>query len=176
VNTKQDYKGAYLDFNLNINLPPPCSTGYLPAQQQRTAAHMDTPDLPEGDLYCRVPQDSTLVGVRGARNTPCLNAPGKRAPTAAMCESDQSYVPLNDGANWKGDPNATLSGQAIPHLRPGQNPPDAAQPPQAPAPPPPWRWPSTTRQPAPTLAPTVGSTPNRISPDRPIRTRRGSRC
>jgi phospholipid/cholesterol/gamma-HCH transport system substrate-binding protein len=138
VNTKQDYKGAYLDFNLNINLPPPCSTGYLPAQQQRTAAHTDAPDLPEGDLYCRVPQDSTLVAVRGARNTPCLNAPGKRAPTAAMCESDENYVPLNDGTNWKGDPNATLSGQAIPQLRPGQTPPDAALPPPAPgsAPPP----------------------------------------
>jgi phospholipid/cholesterol/gamma-HCH transport system substrate-binding protein len=136
-NTKQDYKGAYLDFNLNINLPPPCTTGFLPAQQQRAAAHTDAPDLPEGDLYCRVPQDSTLVAVRGARNTPCLNAPGKRAPTAAMCESDQSYVPLNDGMNWKGDPNATLSGQAIPQLRPGQTPPDAAQPPQGPAPAPP---------------------------------------
>jgi phospholipid/cholesterol/gamma-HCH transport system substrate-binding protein len=137
-NTTQDYKGAYLDFNLNINLPPPCSTGYLPAQQQRTAAHTDAPDLPEGDLYCRVPQDSTLVAVRGARNTPCLNAPGKRAPTAAMCESDENYVPLNDGANWKGDPNATLSGQAVPQLRPGQTPPDAAPSPPAPgsAPPP----------------------------------------
>jgi phospholipid/cholesterol/gamma-HCH transport system substrate-binding protein len=137
-NTKQDYKGAYLDFNLNINLPPPCTTGFLPAQQQRTATHTDAPDLPEGDLYCRVPQDSTLVAVRGARNTPCLNRPGKRAPTAAMCESDENYVPLNEGTNWKGDPNATLSGQAIPQLRPGQTPPDAALPPPAPgsAPPP----------------------------------------
>jgi phospholipid/cholesterol/gamma-HCH transport system substrate-binding protein len=24
--TKQDYKGVYLDFNLNLNLPPPCNT------------------------------------------------------------------------------------------------------------------------------------------------------
>jgi ABC-type transport system involved in resistance to organic solvents, permease component len=29
------------------------------------------------------------------------------------------YVPLNDGNNWKGDPNATLSGQDIPQLPPG---------------------------------------------------------
>ena len=35
-----------------------------------------------------------------------------------MCESDEHYVPLNDGINWKGDPNATLSGQAIPQLPP----------------------------------------------------------
>ena len=31
-----------------------------------------------------------------------------------MCESDENYVPLNDGYNWKGDPNATLSGQGVP--------------------------------------------------------------
>ncbi|BBZ21559.1 hypothetical protein MGAD_58940 [Mycolicibacterium gadium] len=38
LNTKQDYKGQYLSFNLNLNLPPPCTTGFLPAQQQRVAA------------------------------------------------------------------------------------------------------------------------------------------
>jgi phospholipid/cholesterol/gamma-HCH transport system substrate-binding protein len=36
-----------------------------------------------------------------------------------MCERDENYVPLNDGFNWKGDPNATLSGQDIPQLPPG---------------------------------------------------------
>ena len=36
-----------------------------------------------------------------------------------MCESDEQYVPLNDGYNWKGDPNATMSGQDIPQLPPG---------------------------------------------------------
>ena len=35
-----------------------------------------------------------------------------------MCKSDQQYVPLNDGFNWKGDPNGTLSGQDIPQLPP----------------------------------------------------------
>lgn len=114
LNTEQDYKGAFLDFNLNINLPPPCTTGYLPPQQRRSAALQDYPDPPEGDLYCRVPQDSTLVAVRGARNAPCAQAPGRRAPTVAMCESDEPYVPLNDGTNWKGDANATLSAQAVP--------------------------------------------------------------
>jgi phospholipid/cholesterol/gamma-HCH transport system substrate-binding protein len=33
LNTKQAYRGQYLSFNLNINLPPPCATGFLPAQQ-----------------------------------------------------------------------------------------------------------------------------------------------
>lgn len=113
LNTKQDYKGSFLDFNLNINLPPPCTTGYLPAQQQRPPSFEDYPDRPAGDLYCRVPQDSPF-NVRGARNYPCQNVPGKRAPTVSLCESDAEYVPLNDGFNWKGDPNATLSGQDVP--------------------------------------------------------------
>jgi phospholipid/cholesterol/gamma-HCH transport system substrate-binding protein len=116
--TKQDYKGAYLSFNLNLNLPPPCSTGFMPVQQQRDASYEDYPDRPAGDLYCRVPQDA-MFNVRGARNTPCVTRPGKRAPTVKMCESDENYVPLNDGYNWKGDPNATLSGQSIPQPPPG---------------------------------------------------------
>ena len=116
--TKDDYKGQRFGFNLNLNLPPGCPTGFLPAQQRRSVSEVDAPPRPAGDLYCRVPQDSPF-NVRGARNIPCETVPGKRAPTAAMCESDEQYVPLNDGMNWKGDPNATLSGQPIPQLPPG---------------------------------------------------------
>ena len=70
--------------------------------------------------------------VRGA---PCITVPGKRAGTAKMCESNEYYVPLNDGYNWRGDPNATLSGQSIPQLPPG-SPPAQAAPPPGPARPP----------------------------------------
>ncbi|MCX2929889.1 MlaD family protein [Mycobacterium sp. CVI_P3] len=118
-NNKQDYSGINLDFNLNINLPPPCTTGFLPATQMRTPNLTDAPDRAPGDLYCRIPQDS-MFAVRGARNLPCITRPGKRAPTVKMCESDENYLPLNDGNNWKGDPNATLSGQAVPQLPPGE--------------------------------------------------------
>lgn len=133
--SKQDYRGAYLDFNLNLNLPQPCTTGYLPASQRRSPSDVDYPELPAGEVYCRVPQDSS-VAVRGARNTPCATVPGKRAPTVALCESDQQYVPLNDGEAWKGDPNATLSGQDIPQLppAPAQAPPGAPLPGAPPAP------------------------------------------
>ncbi|GFG69945.1 MCE family protein [Mycolicibacter senuensis] len=117
-NTKQGYRGAYLSFNLNVNLPPPCLTGYLPARQARAASLEDFPDRPEGELYCRIPQDA-MFNVRGARNLPCATRPGKRAPTVKMCESDEDYLPLNDGWNWKGDPNATITGQDIPQLPPG---------------------------------------------------------
>lgn len=129
-NTLQDYEGDYLVFNLNLNLPPSCTTGFLPAQQRRVPSFEDYPDRPAGDLYCRVPQDAAF-NVRGARNLPCVTVPGKRAPTVKMCESDEHYVPLNEGYNWKGDPNATLSGQPIPQPPPGM------PPPLPPAPPPP---------------------------------------
>jgi phospholipid/cholesterol/gamma-HCH transport system substrate-binding protein len=97
-NTEQAYEGAYLSFNLNLNLPPTCVTGFLPPQQHRVPADVDSPPRPPGDLYCRVPQDSPF-NVRGARNIPCETKPGKRVPTAAMCESDEDYIPLNDGYN-----------------------------------------------------------------------------
>jgi len=132
-NTKQDYRGVYLSFNLNFNLPPPCTTGFLPPHQVRAPSEVDYPNRPAGDMYCRVPQDS-LLNVRGVRNLPCETRPGKRAPTVKMCKSDEEYVPLNDGYNWKGDPNATLSGQDIPQLPPGSPPPAATTPPpQVPA-------------------------------------------
>ena len=123
---KQAYRGIYLDFNLNLNTPPPCNTGFLPVRQQRSPSDQDYPDRPAGELYCRVPQDSDL-NVRGVRNIPCETNPAKRAPTVEMCESDEQYVPLNDGYNWKGDSNATLSGQAVPQDPPGARP--AAAPP-----------------------------------------------
>lgn len=133
ADTKQDYAGAYLSFNLNLNLPPTCTTGFQPAQQQRAPSYQDAPDIPDGDFYCRIPQDSQISTVRGARNLPCATRPGKRAPTVKLCESDEEYVPLNDGFNWKGDPNATYSGQDIPQFSPGQAPPppDGEPPPVA---------------------------------------------
>ena len=131
--SKSPYAGLNLNFSLNLNLPPPCQTGFLPVQQMRAPSAQDYPDRPEGDLYCRIPQDA-MFNVRGARNLPCVTRPGKRAPTVKMCESDEDYVPLNDGFNWKGDPNATLSGQGIPQLPPGSAPPAEASPAGAPPP------------------------------------------
>ncbi|MGD1112031.1 MAG: MlaD family protein [Mycobacterium sp.] len=133
-NTKQEYKGAQLDFNLNINLPPPCTTGYLPPTQRRSPASVDAPDRPAAELYCRVPQDSEF-NVRGVRNIPCESKPWKRAPSVELCESDEEYVPLNEGYNWKGDPNATTSGQGVPQYPPGQDP--RLPPPRGTAPAPP---------------------------------------
>ncbi|MCV7102726.1 MCE family protein [Mycobacterium palustre] len=117
---KGPYRGLGLSFNLNLNWPPPCTTGFFPVQQQRSAVFEDAPPRPPGLVYCRIPQDSNLTAVRGARNYPCETRPGKRAATVKQCESDEPYVPLNDGFNWKGDPNATLTGQGVPQFDPGE--------------------------------------------------------
>ncbi len=155
-NTKQDITGPMLDFNLNLNLPAPCTTGFLPPQQQRSPSLVDYPDRPAGDLYCRIPQDAPNA-VRGLRNLPCLTRPGKRAPTVKMCESDQEYVPLNDGNNWKGDPNATLTGQGVPQL-----PVDRSAPPSsAPAP----VLPSAATPPPVAVAPYDPATGAYVGPD-----------
>ncbi|MCF6390310.1 MCE family protein [Mycobacterium sp. MBM] len=80
------------DFTATSGDPPACTVGFLPPSQWRSPAdytEIDTPD----NLYCKLPQDSPLA-VRGARNTPCMEHPGKRAPTVEICNSDMPYYPL----------------------------------------------------------------------------------
>jgi phospholipid/cholesterol/gamma-HCH transport system substrate-binding protein len=100
-------KSGALDFRLNINQPPPCLTGFLPASQWRSPA--DTTTIPPPPkAYCKIPKDYQANVVRGARNYPCVDVPGKRAATPAECRSDEPYVPA--GTNpWYGDPNQILS-------------------------------------------------------------------
>ncbi|GFG74314.1 MCE family protein [Mycobacterium botniense] len=94
---------ASVDVALAINQPPPCLTGFLPASQWRSPADTSTAPLPAG-TYCKIPQDTPANVVRGARNYPCVDVPGKRAATPRECRSPQPYVPL--GTNpWYGDPN-----------------------------------------------------------------------
>lgn len=84
--------GAFLDFNLNLNAPPPCTTGFLPASERRDGSAVDAPTRTSDPIFCAVPQDSS-VAVRGARNLPCMDNPGKRAPTVEICKSDEPYTP-----------------------------------------------------------------------------------
>lgn len=91
-----------LHFGLGINMPPPCLTGFLPASEWRSPADTSTAPLPSG-LYCKIPKDAPNA-VRGARNYPCADVPGKRAASPAECRSEEPYQPL--GTNpWYGDPN-----------------------------------------------------------------------
>jgi phospholipid/cholesterol/gamma-HCH transport system substrate-binding protein len=96
-----------LPLALSINQPPPCLTGFLPASEWRSPADTSMKPLPRG-TYCKIPKDYQGNVVRGARNYPCVDVPGKRAATPMECRSNEPYVPL--GTNpWYGDPNQILS-------------------------------------------------------------------
>ncbi|MGV0849294.1 MCE family protein [Mycolicibacterium phlei] len=96
-----------LPLALGINQPPPCLTGFLPASEWRSPADTSMAPLPKG-TYCKIPKDYQGNVVRGARNYPCVDVPGKRAATPMECRSPEPYVPL--GTNpWYGDPNQILS-------------------------------------------------------------------
>ncbi|ORW05464.1 MCE family protein [Mycobacterium kyorinense] len=102
------------DFALTIDDPPICTVGFMPPSQWRSPEDTSDIDTPDG-LYCKLPQDSPL-SVRGARNYPCMDKPGKRAPTVEICKSDQPYMPLAMRQHTLGpyplDPN--LLSQGIP--------------------------------------------------------------
>ena len=80
------------DFRLTQNDPPPCTAGFLPPNEWRSPAETTTVDTPDG-MYCKLPQDAPIA-VRGARNYPCMDHPGKRAPTVELCDSDKPFEPI----------------------------------------------------------------------------------
>jgi phospholipid/cholesterol/gamma-HCH transport system substrate-binding protein len=82
---------ALSDFSLTISDPVPCMTGFLPPSQWRSPADTTVIDTPD-NLYCKLPQDSP-IGVRGARNYPCMGHPGKRAPTVELCDDPEGFKP-----------------------------------------------------------------------------------
>ena len=94
-------EGGKLDFKVDLGDPPPCSTGFIPPPLIRSPADTTLRDLPT-DLYCKTAQNDPSV-VRGARNYPCQEFPGKRAPTIQLCRDPRGYVPI--GSNpWRGPP------------------------------------------------------------------------
>jgi len=107
---------------LSFNTPPPCLTGFLPASQWRAPADTSPAPLPAG-TYCKIPMEAPNV-VRGARNYPCVDVPGKRAASPRECRSNEPYVPL--GTNpWYGDPDQILTcpapaARCDQSVRPGQ--------------------------------------------------------
>ncbi|MFA5709187.1 MCE family protein [Mycolicibacterium sp.] len=83
---------ALAEFTVTLGDPPACTVGFLPPSEWRSPNDLTDVDTPDG-LYCKLPQDSP-IGVRGARNYPCMAQPGKRAPTVEICESDEPFQPL----------------------------------------------------------------------------------
>ncbi len=75
--------GARVIFAMEVQDPPACTAGYLPASQRRSPTADDSPNTPS-NLYCNVPHNSQFA-VRGMRNIPCLNNPGVRAASPDQC-------------------------------------------------------------------------------------------
>lgn len=102
------------DFALTVSDPTACTVGFLPPSAWRSPADTTTIDTPDG-LYCKLPQDSP-ISVRGARNYPCIEHPGKRAPTVQLCNDPNGFQPLAQRQHILGpypfDPN--LIAQGIP--------------------------------------------------------------
>ena len=94
-------EGGKLDFKIHLQDPPPCLTGFVPPSEMRSPADESLRELPK-DLYCKVPQNDPAV-VRGARNYPCQEFPGKRAPTVQLCRDPRGYVPIGNNP-WRGPP------------------------------------------------------------------------
>ncbi len=88
-------EGAIVDFHMQLHDPPVCTTGFVPGPEWRSPTDFSTPNTPP-DLFCKVAQNSPEV-VRGARNTPCMDAPGKRAATVAECKGGpRGYEPMTN--------------------------------------------------------------------------------
>ena len=115
-------EGGKLDFKIDLGDPPPCWVGFIPPTEIRSPADTTLRDLPT-DMYCKTAQDDASV-VRGARNYPCQEFPGKRAPTIQLCRDPKGYVPI--GTNpWRGPPipyGTPMDTRAGPHPKPpGRN-------------------------------------------------------
>lgn len=94
-------EGAKLDFKIDLHDPPLCMTGFLPPPLVRSPADESVREIPR-DMYCKTAQNDPST-VRGARNYPCQEFPGKRAPTVQLCRDPRGYVPV--GTNpWRGPP------------------------------------------------------------------------
>ena len=119
-------EGVKVDFKLALGDTPPCNVGFIPPAMIRSPGDETLRDLPP-DMYCKVPFSSSSV-VRGARNYPCQEFPGKRAPTVQLCRDPQGYVPIGN-TPWRGppvpeatpitDPRNILPYNKFPYIPPG---------------------------------------------------------
>lgn len=136
------------EFSLGLGDPNSCTVGFLPPSAWRSPADLSDADTPD-NIYCKLPQDSPIA-VRGVRNNPCLEHPGKRAPTVELCDDPIGFQPLAQRQHSLGpyplDPNLIAQGvppdsRALPDanifgplggspLPPGVTAPPAGAPPQ----------------------------------------------
>ncbi|GAB93280.1 MCE family protein [Gordonia rhizosphera] len=109
--------GPSVEFSLGFQDPPPCTVGFLPRSDWRFPSAQTPRDLPPG-LLCRVPQNAQ-VAVRGARNYPCVEYPGRRAPTPEECRTGYQPLPETNDAFPNGLPGVKLPNEPAGYVTPG---------------------------------------------------------
>ncbi|MBB5917819.1 phospholipid/cholesterol/gamma-HCH transport system substrate-binding protein [Nocardia transvalensis] len=100
-----DDPGQNTFFANQLNDPPPCIEGFLPPDQRRSPTETDTAETPE-NLYCKVAPDDPRA-VRGARNLPCMEFPGRRAATVQLCRDPSGESSDDNAANADEPPRGT---------------------------------------------------------------------
>ncbi|GAC57882.1 Mce family protein [Gordonia hirsuta DSM 44140 = NBRC 16056] len=117
INNGTNAYGPNVNFTLGFQDPPTCTVGFMPDSQWRFPSEQTPQDVPPGVL-CRLPQDAQS-SVRGARNFPCVEYPGRRAPTPAECATGFQQSPRDNVAFPNGLPGTNLPKQPAGHLVPG---------------------------------------------------------
>lgn len=102
-----DNPGQNTFFANQLNDPPPCIEGFLPPDQRRSPTATDEPATPP-DLYCKVAHNDPRA-VRGARNLPCMEYPGRRAATVQLCRDPSGETQGPDQAVSPNPPVGTAS-------------------------------------------------------------------
>ncbi|GAA4664508.1 MCE family protein [Gordonia humi] len=117
INTGSNRHGPNVNFTLGFQDPPTCSVGFLPPDKWRFPSETAPQDLPPG-MLCRLPQDAQ-TSVRGARNFPCVEFPGRRAPTPEECRTGFTPSPRDNVALPNGFPGTDLPKQPAGYVVPG---------------------------------------------------------
>ncbi|MFT3716088.1 MAG: MCE family protein [Gordonia sp. (in: high G+C Gram-positive bacteria)] len=117
INNGSNRYGPAVNFTLGFQDPPTCTVGFLPTDKWRFPDQQDPQNLPSG-MLCRLPQDAQEA-VRGARNFPCVEYPGRRAPTPAECKTGYKASPRDNVAFPNGLPGTDLPRQPAGYVVPG---------------------------------------------------------
>ncbi|WP_454162029.1 MCE family protein [Gordonia iterans] len=117
INNGSNRHGPNVNFTLGFQDPPTCTVGFVPPKDWRFPNAQTPQDVPPGTL-CRLPQNAQS-SVRGARNFPCVEFPGRRAPTPEECRTGFKASPRDNVAFPNGLPFTNLPRQPAGHLVPG---------------------------------------------------------
>ncbi|MGA8846605.1 MAG: MCE family protein [Nocardioides sp.] len=113
INPREEFGDVNLDLRLNVNNPPACSQGYLPASQRRDPSVEGVRKV-DRLAHCTVP-DPDPKSVRGARLLPCPQS-AERGPLPSACglEFGKGVWPNNRGSSRGSDLARGLQGSSSP--------------------------------------------------------------